>query len=91
MHHLQKKNTMKLMNIKGVGIDIIEIERLTIAIKRKGQALIDKLLTEKEKKYCYRYKNPFPHVAARFAAKEAIVKSLGIGFGKDISFQDLEI
>ena len=86
----QKIKKMK-MNIKGIGTDIIEIERIITAIKRRGDDLIDRLLTKKEKKYCSKYKNPYPHIAARFAAKEAIVKSLGIGFGKDISFQDIEI
>lgn len=78
-------------NIKGIGTDIIEIERLRLAYTRRGNSLLDKLFSENEKKYCFKYKDPFPHFAARFAAKEAIVKAFGLGFGKEISFKDLEI
>ncbi|EKE20464.1 MAG: holo-[acyl-carrier-protein] synthase [uncultured bacterium] len=78
-------------NISGIGTDIIEIERLRNSYLRKGQAFIDKLFTDDEKKYCLKYKDPIPHFAARFAAKEAVVKALGIGFGKEISFLDIEI
>jgi len=79
------------MNIKGIGVDIIEIERLRQAHKRQKEALIDKLFTTIEKQYCKKFKDPIPHFAARFAAKEAIVKAFGLGFGKEISFQDIEV
>lgn len=88
---IKKKTLMEMMSIKGIGTDIIEIERLKTAIKRRGDALINRLLTTKEQKYCFKFKDPYPHIAARFAAKEAAVKSLGIGFGKSVSFLDLEI
>ncbi len=78
------------MTIKGIGTDIIEIERIFKAIERRGTALIKKLFTKNEIDYCKKYKNPYPYFAARFAAKEAVVKALGFGFGK-ISFHDIEI
>jgi holo-[acyl-carrier protein] synthase len=86
-----KKMTMSKLEIDGVGTDIIEIDRLKKAFDRRGKALIDKIFTEKEKKYCNNFKDPFPHFAVRFAAKEAVVKSFGLGFRKGITFQDIEI
>lgn len=84
------KNLQK-MNIEGIGTDITEVERLQLAYKRRGQAFLNKLFSEKEKRYCLKYKNSIIHFAARFAAKEAIAKAFGIGFGKELSFKDIEI
>ncbi|MBN2479232.1 MAG: holo-ACP synthase [Parachlamydiales bacterium] len=79
------------MTIKGIGTDIIEVKRLKNVIKRKGNAFLEKVFTKKEIEYCQKFKkNPYPHLAARFAAKEALSKALGIGLGK-ISFLDIEI
>ncbi|NGX52299.1 MAG: Holo-[acyl-carrier-protein] synthase [Candidatus Anoxychlamydiales bacterium] len=88
------KNNMKksrMTNIKGIGTDIIEIERLRLVIKRKGQPFLEKIFTEVERKYCIKFKDSTLHYAARFSAKEAIAKALGTGFGKDLSFLDIEI
>jgi len=79
------------MTIIGIGTDIIEIERFKDAYKRRGQKILDKIFTKNELKYCSKFKNPFPCYAARFAAKEAVVKSFGTGFSKGISFHQIEI
>jgi holo-[acyl-carrier protein] synthase len=79
------------MNIKGIGTDIIEINRIKEAILRKGDDFLNRLFTKKELEYSYKFKDPYPRLAARFAAKEAIVKALGVGFGKKASFLDIEI
>ena len=78
------------MTIKGIGTDIIEIDRIRKAVNRKKQAFLEKLFTKNEIAYCNKYKDPIPHFAARFAAKEAVVKAFGTGFGK-LSFHDIEI
>jgi len=62
--------------IHGIGTDIVEIERIKLAVERRGQRFLDRVFTPDEISYCYRRKNPFPHLAARFAAKEAMVKAL---------------
>ncbi|NGX44420.1 MAG: Holo-[acyl-carrier-protein] synthase [Candidatus Anoxychlamydiales bacterium] len=80
-----------MTNIKGIGTDIIEIERLRLVIKRKGQPFLEKIFTAVERKYCIKFKDSTLHYAARFSAKEAIAKALGTGFGKDLSFLDIEI
>jgi holo-[acyl-carrier protein] synthase len=77
--------------IQGVGNDILEIERMRLSIERHGHHLLNRLFTVREQDYCFKYKDPFPHFAGRFAAKEAIVKALGTGFGADVVWHDVEI
>jgi holo-[acyl-carrier protein] synthase len=77
--------------LQGLGNDIIEIKRVSQSIERHGQHFLNRLFSQKEQDYCYKYKDPAPHFAGRFAAKEAIAKALGTGFGADLSFHDIEI
>ena len=63
--------------IFGVGIDLVRISRMEAAIGRWGGRLMDRLFTAREQEYCLRYRQPAPHFAARFAAKEATIKALG--------------
>jgi len=66
----------------GVGIDLLEIERLERALERHPR-LADRIFTEAERDYARARARPGRHLAARFAAKEAVVKALGLsgGFG----------
>ncbi|MBX7066011.1 MAG: holo-ACP synthase [Parachlamydiales bacterium] len=82
-----KKDT----SIYGLGNDIIEIERIRQSIERHGQHFLDRLFSHKEQEHCLKFKDPAPHFAGRFAAKEAIAKALGTGFGSELSWHDLEI
>jgi len=77
--------------ILGIGNDIIEIERIRKSIDTYGLRLISRLFTTKEQDYCLKYKDPVPHFAGRFSAKEAVVKALGTGFGEHASWLDIEI
>ena len=77
--------------ITGLGNDIIEIDRVRTSIERHGLHFLNRLFSTKEQDYCYRYQDPAPHVAGRFAAKEAIAKALGTGFGEHLSWHDIEI
>ena len=79
------------MNVIGVGTDIIEIERVREAIAKNGDTFIHKVFTEVEQTYCKKHRDPMPQYAARFSAKESIVKALGCGFGDQIGFLDIEI
>jgi len=79
------------VNISGVGVDIIEIERFKRSIERRGRRLLEKIFTDEELEYCLSMKNPYPHLASRFCAKEAILKSLGLGIGCGVSLKDIEI
>ncbi len=77
--------------IIGIGNDIIEIERIRKSIDTHGLRLLSKLFTMKEQDYCLKYKDPVPHFAGRFSAKEAVVKALGTGFGEHATWLDIEI
>jgi holo-[acyl-carrier protein] synthase len=79
------------LSILGIGNDIIEIERIRKSIDTHGLRLISRLFTTKEQDYCLKHKDPIPHFAGRFSAKEAIVKALGTGFGEHTSWLDIEI
>lgn len=83
--------TTKDNSPQGLGTDIIEIERVRQSIDRHGQHFLNRLFTQAEQDYCYKYKDPVPHFAGRFAAKEALAKALGTGFGSELSWHDLEI
>jgi len=80
-----------MSNIFGIGIDIVETARIRQSIERHGVSFLKRIFTEREQKYCDRMKNPEIHYAARFAAKEAVSKSFGTGFGKDLEWTDVEV
>lgn len=79
------------MNLVGIGIDVVETQRIRASLDRFGDAFLEKIFTETERAYCLKQKQPAIHLAARFAAKEAISKAFGTGIGKDLSWLDLEI
>ena len=79
------------MSIHGIGNDILEISRMRQSIERHGLHFLNRLFSQREQDYCYKYQDPVPHFAGRFAAKEAIVKALGTGFGKEVQWHDMEI
>jgi holo-[acyl-carrier protein] synthase len=62
--------------IYGIGTDIVEISRIKNAAQKWGERFLKKIFTENEIAYCYKKKDPFPHLAVRFAAKEAAIKAL---------------
>jgi len=73
------------------GIDIIEIERIEKAIKRAGQKFIERVFTDTEITYCSAQKHPLQHYAARFAAKEAVYKTLKQSPGSPLRWREIEI
>ena len=79
------------MEIFGIGIDVIEVERIEKAIEESGDRFLDRVFTAEERSYCDKQKRPVIHFAARWAAKEAVAKALGTGIGELLSWQDMEI
>jgi len=77
--------------VLGIGIDIIEIDRIKQSVDKFGETFINKIFTETEKKYCLSKKNKYQHLAARFAAKEAIFKAISTATGFSFGWKDLEI
>jgi holo-[acyl-carrier protein] synthase len=82
---------MSTSKIKGLGNDIVEIARLRQSIERHGAHFLDRLFTPQEQEYCRKFQDPAPHFAGRFAAKEAIAKAIGTGFGAELSWLEIEI
>ncbi len=79
------------MNLLGIGIDVVEVERIDSSIDEFGDKFLQRIFTKAEQDYCQSQKRSSIHFAARFAAKEAIAKAFGTGIGKEISWLDMEI
>ena len=79
------------MAILGTGIDIVENYRLKKILLKKKSNFKKKIFTIKEVAYCEKKSNSISCYSKRFAAKEAFVKALGIGFRKNINFKDIEV
>lgn len=77
--------------IVGLGTDIVEISRIGQMIERHGDTFLNRVFTETENEYCGSKKNKEQHYAGRWAAKEAVMKTLGTGFIKGIGWKDIEV
>jgi holo-[acyl-carrier protein] synthase len=77
-------------SVIGVGTDIVQISRMRKAIARWADRLALRILSADEWAYCRTRRDAAPHVAARFAAKEAGMKALGLGWA-GASWTDLEV
>ena len=83
--------TMRLLKNFGIGADIESIERFSRPEVINNKLFLNKIFTKKELKYCFSKKNPAPHLAARYAGKEAVFKALSsIGISKP-NYRLLEI
>jgi holo-[acyl-carrier protein] synthase len=77
--------------IVGIGVDIVEIEKLRLAMTRRGERLRNRAFTASEIAYCEQRANPYQHYAARFAAKEAAFKAIGTGWREGVGWHDAEV
>jgi len=77
--------------VLGIGIDIIEVERIKASRERFGERFLNRILRPAEIAYCLSYTEPGPFLAARFAAKEAISKAFGTGIGAKLGWKDMEV
>jgi holo-[acyl-carrier protein] synthase len=77
--------------IIGIGIDLVETARIQASMDRFGDAFLERFLLPEEIKFCKSHRHPFTHVAARFAAKEAVAKAFGTGLGEALGWHDIEI
>ncbi len=74
----------------GLGVDIVEVERMRRVLTRTPR-FAEKAFSEEERTYCDKRSDPAQHYAARFAAKEAVLKALGTGFSNGIGLRDVEV
>jgi holo-[acyl-carrier protein] synthase len=76
--------------IYGIGTDILEVERMANMVSR-GRPCLETIFTDKEIEHCETKARKSEHYAARYAAKEAILKALGTGWRDGLAFSDIEI
>lgn len=74
-----------------VGTDIIEIGRVKNFVQKHGDFCKGRIFTEREWEFCYKKINPYPSLAVRFAAKEAVSKAFGVGMGRLFKWNSAEI
>ena len=79
------------MAIVGHGIDAAEVARIGAMIDRHGDRFLDRCFTKGERTYADASKRRVEHYAARFAAKEAILKCLGTGWSRGVAWTDAEV
>ena len=78
-------------NVVAHGIDMVDCARLAEVIGRHGERFLTRVFTATELAYCRGKKRQTEHLAGRFAAKEAVLKVLGTGWRKGISWRDIEV
>ncbi len=78
-------------SILGVGIDLVELEKLDLSLRRHGQRLIDRICRQGEVNTARQGKAMLQHVGGLFAAKEAVLKALGTGWGQGLGFRQVEV
>src|SRR6185503_13036868 len=82
-----RKSTM----IVATGIDIVEISRIEEILAQRGERFRSRVFTEAEIEYCESRTSKSESYAARFAAKEAVMKALGTGWAEGIAWRDIEV
>ena len=79
------------MEIVGIGTDIVECLRIAKMIERYGEQFINRVYTQHEIEYCSKRGSASQHYSGRWAAKEAVLKALGTGWVRGISWRDIEV
>jgi holo-[acyl-carrier protein] synthase len=79
------------MEIVGIGTDIVECLRVGRMIEEHGELFLLRVYTEREIRYCQSRKRTTEHFAAYWAAKEAILKCLGLPWRRGLSWTDMEV
>jgi holo-[acyl-carrier protein] synthase len=78
------------MRAPRVGVDLVDVAAFEARWQRRDEALAT-IFTEEELSYCRRQRRPWPHLAARFAAKEALLKAMASGLTGAMTFRDIEV
>ena len=77
--------------IHGIGTDFVEVSRIERILKKWGDRFLQRVYANDEIEYCNNKAFPAIHFAARFAAKESFLKSLGIGLGMGVKLREIEV
>ena len=79
------------MSVVGIGVDLVENARIEHSLERFGERFLHRVFTAGEITYSQSMKYPARHLAARFAAKEAVSKAFGTGIGKSMGWKDIDV
>lgn len=79
------------MPLIGTGIDIVEVKQIERLLDHQEEKFLERVFTKAEAEYCMKRARPALHLAARFAAKEAVAKALGTGFARGVRMHDIEV
>jgi holo-[acyl-carrier protein] synthase len=77
--------------IKGLGVDLVSVKRMEEALERFGERLLNRVFTPAEIEYCMKKRYPAPHLAGRWAIKEAFFKAMGWGWGQGLRWQEVSL
>ena len=80
-----------MSRVLGIGVDLTQMVRMRRVVARWDERFLQRVFTEQEIAYCRRRRDPIPHFAARFAAKEAAMKALGTGWRRGVAWRDIEV
>ena len=75
----------------GIGADLVDVDRIRGVVERQGERFLKRVYTEEERAYCFGMKLPYPHLAARFAAKEAVSKAFTTGIGAELGWKSISV
>ena len=77
--------------IVATGIDLVDLARIARVLDAHRGRFLARVFTAAEAEYCQALQRPIPSLAARFAAKEAVMKCLGTGWGQGVTFTQIEV
>lgn len=77
--------------VLGVGCDLVDVDRIKKVVDKQGDTFVERVFTAEERAYCFRMKNPYTHLAARFAAKEAVAKAFTTGIGEELGWRSISV
>jgi len=72
-------------------MDATDLPRIARTLQRYGERFLHRIFTDAEVAYCTRRRDPVPHLAGRFAVKEAAMKALGTGHSRGVLWKDVEV
>jgi len=75
----------------GLGADLIDVARIAGVLERQGDRFLARVFTDEERTYCFGMKYPHKHLAARFAAKEAVSKAFTTGIGAELGWKSVSV
>lgn len=91
MKKTSTKSSFVGWNVMGIGIDLVENERMRRTLRRWPRSFKDKIFLPRERSYCDTRAEPWNHYAGRFAVKEAVSKAFGTGVSEHIGWRDIEV